>query len=169
MLEKIFSKKLEFEIVPMEEVHCRPASAIHGERFPRGWSDGEFHALLGQDTVTGFIAHQMESGARDPVAGFVLARAAAGEAEILSIGVAKRFSRQGLGWRLMRAALQELKARDAETVFLEVDETNAAALALYGKLGFSTVASRPAYYTGPDGRKNTAFVMRRDFTSARKS
>lgn len=169
MLEKFFSRKAEFEIVAMETLHCRPASVIHGERFARGWSDGEFHDLLGQDTVAGFVAREIGALRRETVAGFVLARAAAGEGEILSIGVEGRFGRQGLGWRLMRAALQELHARDAETVFLEVDETNDAARQLYHKLGFEKIAERPAYYAGPDGRKTAAHVMRLDLTRGRQS
>lgn len=163
MLEKLFSKKVEFEIVAMEDIHCRPASRLHGERFQRAWSDGEFLELLRQDTVSGFVARQMSGAPKDAIAGFVLAREAAGEAEILSIGVSSHYARQGLGWRLMRAAFEALKARDAETVILEVDETNTAALALYRKLRFEKIAERPAYYTGPDGRKNKALVMRLDF------
>lgn len=164
MLEKFFSRKLDYEIIPMQPAHCRAASVIHGERFLRGWSDGEFDDLLGQNTVAGFVALQSGLSAGDGVAGFVLARTAAGEAEILSIGVAQKLARQGLGWRLMRAALAEIVARDAATVFLEVDETNAAARALYARLGFEKVAERPAYYAGPDGRKTAAHVMRLDLT-----
>ena len=169
MLEKFFSRKLEFEILPMELAHCRAASVIHAERFSRGWSDGEFHDLLGQDTVGGFVAFQSGFALHDGVAGFVLSRAAAGEAEILSIGVNTRVARQGLGWRLMRAALADIVARDASTVFLEVDETNAAARALYAKLGFQKVAERPAYYAGPDGRKTAAHVMRLDLNVSRSA
>lgn len=162
MLEKLFPRKSEFEIVAMESDHCVHASVIHGERFSRGWSDGEFLDLIRQDTVSGFVARLTDPGVTDAVAGFVLARAAAGEGEILSIGVAPRFARQGVGWRLMRAALQELYARDARSIFLEVDETNLAALSLYRKLGFEKVAVRPSYYTAPDGKKTAAHVMRAD-------
>lgn len=167
MLEKFFSRKVEFDILPMQAAHCRAASVIHGERFSRGWSDGEFHDLLGQDTVGGYVALQTGIGPDEGVAGFVLSRTAAGEAEILSIGVNSRVARQGLGWRLMRAALADIVARDAATVFLEVDETNAAARALYSKLGFQKVAERPAYYAGPDGRKTAAHVMRLDLNLSR--
>lgn len=166
IFERFLPRKADYEIVPMEPDHCDAVSAIHGERFPRGWSDGEFLELLGQETVAGFTARQTGLSARDGIVGFVLSRAAAGEAEILSIGVTARAARQGLGWRLMRAALQDASARDVETVFLEVDETNLAARSLYRKLGFKTVAERPAYYAGPDGRKTAAHVMRLDMTPA---
>jgi ribosomal-protein-alanine N-acetyltransferase len=167
MLEKFFSRKVDYAIVPMQTEHCRGASGIHGERFSRGWSDGEFHELIGQETVGGFVALQAGLPAMNGVAGFVLSRTAAGESEILSIGVNPRVERQGLGWRLMRAALEDIVARDAQTVFLEVDETNAAAKALYAKLGFVKVAERPAYYAGPDGHKTAAHVMRLDLAVSR--
>lgn len=97
-----------------------------------------------------------------PLGGFVLAREVAGEAEILTVAVADKFARAGLGWRLMQSAIREAMMRGAETMFLEVDNNNASALGLYRKLGFKTVAERKAYYTAKDGTKSTALVMRRD-------
>ena len=49
--------------------------------------------------------------------GFVLARLAAGEAEILTVAVARTHRRHGLGWRLMDAVLRQLHADRAEALF----------------------------------------------------
>ena len=95
-------------------------------------------------------------------AGFVLARAVAGESEILSIGIDQRFEGLGLGWRLMQAAIREARMRDAEAMFLEVDEDNARARRLYEKLGFVKVGERKAYYADAQGVRSAALVMRRD-------
>ena len=108
----------------------------------------------------GFAAPRDRQGAAGPV-GFVLARLAAGEAEILTVAVARAHRRQGLGWRLMDAVLRELHAQRAEALFLEVDETNAPAIALYRRLGFFEVGKRPSYYQGRR-RQTGALVMRRD-------
>ena len=160
-LTDYFVRKPAFEIFPLETADAGIAAALHRMRFPQPWNDGEFHSLLSQDTVFGFLA--LKEGVLGRTAGgFVLARAAAGEAEILTIGVDQRFGRAGLGWRLMQATLREARMRGAEDVFLEVDEDNAAACGLYVKLGFAKVGERKAYYAAADGRRSTALVMRRD-------
>lgn len=161
-LTDYFVRKPEFEIVALETADLVQAAAIHKLRFTPSWSDGELHALLVQDTVFGFIARQSNASSRPLTGGFVLSRVAAGEAEILTIGADPRFSRMGLGWRLMRAALREARDRAAEAVFLEVDETNAAAVGLYRKLGFAKVGERRGYYQDVNGAKTAALVMRLD-------
>ena len=107
------------------------------------------------------IWRETGQGAKPPV-GFVLARLAAGEGEILTVAVARSHRRQGLGWQLMDAVLRELHAQRAEALFLEVDETNVAAIALYRRLGFREVGKRANYYRSPERGPTGALVMRRD-------
>jgi ribosomal-protein-alanine N-acetyltransferase len=151
----------DFAIEPLTAGDAVRLAVLHREDFRRPWTDGEFAALLQQDTVFGFAVLETGRKKQGPV-GFVLARLAAGEAEILTVAVARSHRRLGLGWRLMDAVLRSLHAARAETLFLEVDETNAAAIALYRRLGFAEVARRPAYYQDGDGGKSAALVMRRD-------
>src|SRR5690606_10955011 len=113
------------------------------------------------EPVFGFAAWRVGQRPAGP-AGFVLARLAAGEAEILTIAVSRTMRRHGVGRDLMEAVLRELHAQRAEALFLEVDEINEAAIALYRRLGFREVARRPAYYDQPDAPKTAALVMRRD-------
>lgn len=162
-LTDYFVRKPEFDIFALEANDLSQAAAVHKLRFTPCWSDGELHSLLVQDTVFGFIARQSNAfTVRRMTGGFVLARVAAGEAEILTIAVDPRFARLGLGWRLMRAAIREARDQAAEAVFLEVDETNIAAVGLYRKLGFAKVGERRAYYQGVNGAKTAALVMRLD-------
>ncbi|MEO3997579.1 ribosomal protein S18-alanine N-acetyltransferase [Mesorhizobium sp. CAU 1732] len=151
----------EFSIEFIGPDDARLLPALHREDFSRPWSTHEFAALIAQDTNFGFAAWQVGNRAAGP-AGFVLARLAAGEAEILTIAVARSQRGQGLGRDLMEAVLRELHSARAETLFLEVDETNLAATALYRRLSFREVARRPGYYDKPGGRKSDALVMRRD-------
>ena len=150
----------DYSLDPLVEADSPAISVIHSEDFVRPWTDGEFAALLEQDTVFGYAAREIGHG-REAPAGFVLARLAAGEGEILTIAVARAHRRRGLGWRLMDAVLRELHAQRAEALFLEVDETNVAAIALYRRLGFVEVGKRPRYFQSAEGATG-ARVMRRD-------
>jgi ribosomal-protein-alanine N-acetyltransferase len=161
MFDDYLSWKPFFEIVPMESADCREISELHGQRFARRWNDGEFQNLLMQHNVFGFVARQTNAFFSKPLGGFVLSREVAGEAEILTVAVSEKFARLGLGWRLMQAALREASTRGGETMFLEVEAGNKAAVDLYGKLGFHKVGERPAYYAGPDGTRSAALVMSR--------
>lgn len=161
MFDDYLSWKPFFEVVGLEAEDCREIAELHGLRFARKWSDGEFMSLVLQPNVFGFVVRQTNAFFSKPLAGFVLAREVAGEAEILTVAVSEKFARAGLGWRLMQAAMREATQRGGESMFLEVDSANAAAVALYGKLGFQKVGERPAYYAGPDGTRSTALVMKR--------
>lgn len=99
--------------------------------------------------------------------GFVLARLAADEAEILTIAVAPAHRGQGLGHRLMEAAAASVLASGGRALFLEVAADNAPALALYGKLGFRTVGLRPGYYARADIRVD-ARILRLDLAPEAK-
>lgn len=150
----------EFEIVPMTPADCADASALHADGFSRPWTDGEIEALLVQEPVFGFVARRPGRWAK--AGGFVLARLVEGEAEILTLAVRPKHRRSGIGWRLMGAVLRNLRSEGAESLFLEVDEGNEAALSLYRKIGFAKVAERAAYYDEGGGAKTAALVMRLD-------
>lgn len=151
----------DFAVEALSAEGLAAVAAIHREDFARPWSEEEFHSLLTQDTVFGFCAREVGHGSEGPV-GFVLVRLVAGEGEILTVAVARSHRRLGLGWLLMDAVLRDLHARRADALFLEVDESNAAAVTLYRRLGFLQVGRRPGYYACADGPAASALVMRRD-------
>ncbi|MDX2179443.1 MAG: GNAT family N-acetyltransferase [Bryobacteraceae bacterium] len=80
----------------------------------------------------------------DGVAILVYRQVAEGEFEILNLAVAPEARRRGLARALVADALS-LGGR----WFLEVRESNAAARALYGSLGFREIGERRAYYNDP--------------------
>jgi ribosomal-protein-alanine N-acetyltransferase len=147
-------------VEPMTPAHARAVAAIHRQDFARPWSDGEFTGLLAQQPVFGFVVR--EEGKSTPVLGFVLARLVAGEGEILTIAVSSYRKRRGFGRMLMDAVLRHLHGERAESLFLEVDETNAPAIALYRKLGFREVGRRAGYYEHKAHGRTAALNMRRD-------
>ena len=133
---------------------------IHAASFARGWSGEEFAALLSDDTVLGFVARRGGPGTSRRPVGFVLVRRAADEAEILSIALQSQYRRRGIGRRLMEAVMRKLYEDRFAALFLEVEAGNAAAIALYKKLGFKAVGERKGYYRARDGAATTALVMR---------
>jgi ribosomal-protein-alanine N-acetyltransferase len=92
------------------------------------------------------------------LAGFILSRLAAGEAEILSIAIAPAWRRRKLARPLLDLHLRRLAGLGARSVFLEVDEHNAAACRLYRRASFREVGRRQGYYPGGAA----ALVLRRD-------
>ena len=82
------------------------------------------------------------------VVGYVLislpARARA--ARIYSVAVATDYSRRGVGRELLHAAERYARAHGREALRLEVRYDNAAAIALYQKLGYRDFGSYCGYY-----------------------
>ncbi|MEQ8498199.1 MAG: GNAT family N-acetyltransferase [Sneathiellaceae bacterium] len=130
-------------------------AAIHAAAFGTGWGAGEIEDLLRLETVLGLVLC-----AEGQPAGFVLVSLVAGEAEILTLAVPRERRRQGLGRRLLAAALRLSAARGATRMVLEVSEANAAARALYDAAGFSPVGRRRGYYRGACGAEDALVLAR---------
>ena len=84
------------------------------------------------------------------------------DVELITIAVDRKWQNKGIGLALMRALFDDLLMSPAKRMLLEVATDNAAALRLYGKLGFAKVGERKGYYPRPDGTPATAIVMARD-------
>lgn len=134
-------------------------ASAHAQAFDSPWDEADFEDLLDSTGVFGFVVH-----GEDP-AGVLICRTIAGEAEILTVGVAPWARRKGVGMALMVAAIGVAREAGAQAMFLEVDVGNAGAVALYERLGFVRAGLRRAYYDrGAKGRAD-ALVMRLDLTS----
>ncbi|WP_181700779.1 GNAT family N-acetyltransferase [Chthonobacter albigriseus] len=137
---------------------------IHAASFHRGWSPAEIEALLVQDRViTVVLRRSSPFGTRSPI-GFVMVRATADEAEVLTLAVNPRHRGKGHARRLMDEAIRRLYHDRVKALFLEVDEGNVPALTLYGRLGFLQVGRRGQYYAAPGAKASAALVMRADLT-----
>ena len=147
---------------PVQAV-CRPLSAsaaarcaaIHAPAFAHPWSVTEFERLLTSSSV---VADGAAAGST--LRGFVLSRRAADEAEILTIAVDVAARGGGLATALLGAHISRLAALGVADLFLEVDEANQPALALYRRFGFLQVGRRPAYYAKADGSTANALILK---------
>lgn len=123
-------------------------AALHARCFdtPRPWSAHEFASLLeGRGT---FLLEAPQ--------GFLMGRAIAGEAELLTVAVDPKARRAGTGRALVAAFAGKAAAMEAEEAFLEVAHDNLAARRLYQATGWLEAGVRRRYY----GPATDAIVMR---------
>jgi len=111
------------------------------------WSLQQYEALF-SETDPKRIALVIEE--EHTVKGFLVARAVEREWEIENVAVAGAARRRGLGTRLLGEFLDWVRGRGAESVFLEVRESNRAARALYEKWAFVEAGRRNGYYREPE-------------------
>ena len=136
-------------IQPATPADAAALAALHAQAFPpaEAWSADAITLMLEMPGAYGFWR---------PGGGLVLARQAADEAEILTIGVVPAARRQGRGAALLLAALAQALTQDAVAMYLEVAADNAAGLAFYLAHDFAQVGRRRNYY----GSGRDALVLR---------
>jgi ribosomal-protein-alanine N-acetyltransferase len=144
---------------PLRADAAAECTRIHGTAFAYPWSVAEMEALIADPAAVGTAALDPSSA---KLRGFALSRVAADEAEVLTVAVDPALRGAGVGRDLLRAHLSAVAQAGAAAIFLEVDEGNAAALALYAREKFAKVGERRGYYKKPNGKPASAWVMRRD-------
>lgn len=138
-------------------------AALHAQCFADpdvtgpAWDDRSFADLLSLPGTFALVAVRGVEADASP-AGLILARTAADEGEILTIGVLPQQRRGGVARHLVRGAMAHAAGAGATTLFLEVAETNAPARGLYSSLGFNDVGRRRGYYR-LGGRAVDAIIM----------
>ena len=153
----LFSRAGKVALADLEPGHAVACAELHGGAFAHGWSEIEFERLM--------AAHASHADAAldgKTLAGFILSRVAADEAEVLTMVVGARWRGRGVGRALLDRHLDRLSATGARTLFLDVNADNAAARALYARTGFAEVGRRKAYYAAPPGAPRAdALILRR--------
>ena len=109
-----------------------------------GWSAESFKSEAEKDN--GVVLYAVEDG---EISGLICGFHAADEAEITSVAVAPEYRRQGIAAKLMHEFLGTLPDI-TKCIFLEVRESNSAAIGLYEKLGFKKLSIRKNFYSFPD-------------------
>ena len=85
----------------------------------------------------------------DRPVGYLLAGFSPPEGELYRVAVLPEARRRGYGRRLLEAFFREAEKRDVYSLFLEVRESNEAAIALYRSVGFREIFLRENYYRDP--------------------
>lgn len=71
------------------------------------------------------------------------------EADIANIATLPAYRGNGIGEALLRLMIKTARRSGAKQLFLEVRESNSAAVALYEKVGFIKIGKRRNYYINP--------------------
>ena len=96
----------------------------------------------------------------DRLAGYVGSQTVMDETDMMNLAVAPQFRRQGVGEALVNALTASLKKMGSRCLTLEVRDSNEAARALYGKLGFREIGRRRGYYRDP---REDALILRKEW------
>ena len=95
----------QLEIKPAEPKDFALLSQLHGACFEKAWSLSEISSLMDSPGCSALLAYAIDG----PV-GFLVYRAIADEAEIITIGVDPAFRRRGAGQSLLKLAITMLKS-----------------------------------------------------------
>ena len=142
-------------IRPLTMRDLAAASRVHGQSFETGWSEESLKAHIETDVCLGIFKPELM--------GFIIAKPAADQAEIITIAVSPERRGAGLGGALVAQSCRQLAGLGVEVLFLEVAEDNQPAIALYKACGFSPMGRRPAYYRREGGRV-AALTYRKDLS-----
>jgi [ribosomal protein S18]-alanine N-acetyltransferase len=138
---------------PMREEDLYQVMAIEQVAYPFPWTPGIFQDCL----CVGYCCWLVEIDKR--VVGYGVMSVVIDESHILNLCIHPEWQGRGLGRKLILRLLKIARQHGAETAFLEVRESNLAALALYGKLGFVEIGRRRNYYPATEGEREDALVM----------
>ena len=144
----------EWSIRAAREDDVGEVARIEAASFSDPWSAGEFAVILASSHAIFLVACDADGR----IGGYVVTMAVLDESEVLNIAVDPGLRGMSLGAMLLDSALQEAESRGSQATFLEVRESNAAALGLYRSRGFEEVSRRRRYYRSP---VEDALVLRR--------
>lgn len=99
----------------------------------------------------------MENGR---VLGYVGSQTVMDETDMMNVAVHPDARRKGIAESLILALADALKRKQSKSLTLEVRATNAAAIGLYNKLGFTEIGRRKNYYRNP---REDALILRKEW------
>ena len=133
---KVTIRKMTVEDVP-EVVQIDRMS------FSMPWPEHAFHYEVTDNRAARCFVAETED---KRVAAMVVSWLIVDELHIATIATHPEFRRQGIGARILIAALKDASQAGVKRAFLEVRASNEAAQDMYRKFGFETSGRRPKYY-----------------------
>lgn len=139
-------------IVPMAEEHLDTIWNIEQQAHSHPWKESMIRELNSRCA----IHHSLLCDGK--VVGYFYAQNVVGEITLLNIAIAPELQGNGLGKQLLQFLLDYGEAQSAESIWLEVRESNHAARHLYQSLDFNEIDRRIGYYPSTNGKED-AIIM----------
>lgn len=136
MIRTLFKADLPDILAIEKAVHISP------------WNEETFKICF----QSGYIGWVLEIEGK--TVGFIMISQSREEIHILNVCVTHAYQHQGLGYKLMREALNHAKRHAIGIAYLEVRRSNTHAITLYRKMGFHYIGERKEYYPSPTGNED---------------
>ena len=143
-------------IVNMNADHVSQVAELEKLCFSDPWSENSVSSELNNPLSLWLVAVDGER-----VAGYVGSQSVMGESDMMNIAVHPDYRRRGLAEMLVAELVTALKNAGNTCLTLEVRASNAPAIALYEKTGFSQIGLRKNYYRNP---REDALILRKEFS-----
>lgn len=140
-----------FEISKMCLSDIQKICELESLCFSSPWSEKALKDELENENAL-FIVCKMNG----ELAGYIGSICVLDECSITNVAVFPEFRRKSIGKELVTQLCAFAKERGAQSVYLEVRKSNAAARALYEKCGFTLCGERKNFYTAPT---ENAYIM----------
>ena len=144
-------------IEKMNATHVPQIAELEKLCFSDPWSEKSIETELSCRLSVWLVALEGEQ-----VVGYVGSQTVIDESDMMNIAVHPDFRRRGIAEALVAELEAALRQRGSRALTLEVRDSNAPAIALYEKLGFSQVGLRKNYYRNP---KEDARILRKEWES----
>lgn len=134
----------EIIIRKMQPEDLAEVCKIEKDNFSLPWSEKSFLESMERDDTVFLVALEDED-----VAGYIGCYCIAGAGEITNVAVKASHRRKGIGGKLLQKLYEEGAGLDTREYFLEVRESNEAAIGLYLSQGFVKEGIRKNFYEKP--------------------
>ena len=139
----------------MHPSHVAQIAELEKICFSDPWSERSIASELDNKLAFWLVAMEGEN-----VAGYIGSQTVMDETDMMNVAVHPDFRRRGIAEALVNGLVDALKTQGSHCLTLEVRASNAPAIALYEKLGFSEIGRRKNYYRNP---REDALILRKEW------
>lgn len=143
-LEAKVKEVRRMRICPMAETDCEQTEILMKECFSVPWSVDALKEMFHTKGYCSFLAKE-----ETEVIGYIGMKVVLDEADITNVAVLPAYRKKGIARKLLQQLLDEARQQGIYSIYLEVRDSNAAAITLYKHAGFKEVGKRKNYYEHP--------------------